>query len=69
MLDLAACPTIEDQVAVVVSGVAQPAVDVTHSYGALPAVLSIPVIGDRLTALVLVEPALYDVARGNPAIE
>lgn len=31
--------------------------------------LALPIIGERLRALVLVEPALYDVARGDPAIE
>ena len=53
----------------VASAVDQPAVVVAHSHGAIPAVLAVPSIGKQLMALVLVEPALYDVARGNPAIE
>lgn len=68
MLDLAMRSTVEDQVAVVASAVTQPAVVVAHSYGAIPAVLAVPIIGERLKALVLVEHALYDVARGNPAV-
>lgn len=38
-----------------------------HSIGAVPAVLAAGSLD--LTALVLVEPALYDIARGNPAVE
>ncbi|WP_243225353.1 hypothetical protein [Microbacterium sp. CIAB417] len=38
-----------------------------HSIGAVPAVLAAR--GNRAKGLVLVEPALYDIARGHPAIE
>lgn len=38
-----------------------------HSIGAVPAVLAARSLD--LSGLVLVEPALYDIARGNPAVE
>jgi pimeloyl-ACP methyl ester carboxylesterase len=69
VLDLAACPTVEDQVTAVASAITAPSVVVAHSYGAIPAVLAVRTIRQRVTALVLIEPALYDVARGHPAIE
>ncbi len=42
---------------------------VAHSAGAVPVVLAIAQNRIRVSALVLAEPALYDVARGAPEIE
>jgi len=47
----------------------QGAVLFAHSAGAVPAVLAIDRKAVSVEALVLLEPALYDVARGMPAIE
>ena len=43
------------------------AVVFAHSIGAVPAVLAAPAM--QPTALVLVEPALYDIARGDASVE
>lgn len=40
-----------------------------HSAGAVPVFMALQAYEIALRALVLVEPGLYDVARGNPAIE
>ncbi len=45
------------------------AVVIAHSAGAVPSVLAVSRRKMSPRALVLVEPALYDVARGAPAIE
>lgn len=42
---------------------------VAHSAGAVPVFLALAEEAVRPSALVLIEPGLYDIARGNPAIE
>lgn len=42
---------------------------IAHSAGAIPAVLAVAQDPMSVVALVLVEPALYDIARGTPPIE
>jgi pimeloyl-ACP methyl ester carboxylesterase len=69
MLDLAGCRSVEARAGMVAAAVDEGSVLVAHSHGAVVAALALPVVRERLRALVLVEPALYDVARGHPAIE
>lgn len=42
---------------------------IAHSWGAVPTVITIAERRIRVGKLVLLEPALYDIARGEPAIE
>lgn len=61
--------TVAEQVECLMrSGSNRPAILFAHSIGAVPAVLSAS-RGLSIAGLVLVEPALYDIARGEPAIE
>ncbi|OJX69612.1 MAG: hypothetical protein BGO94_14095 [Micrococcales bacterium 72-143] len=46
-----------------------PTIVVAHSHGAIPVLLALPLIRRQVKALVLLEPALYDVARGDPSVE
>ncbi|MCF4121701.1 alpha/beta fold hydrolase [Antribacter sp. KLBMP9083] len=69
MLDLASIGSVRRKAEAVAAAVEEAAVIVAHSHGAIPALLALPLVGQRLRALVLCEPALYDVARGEPAIE
>lgn len=59
--------TIEEQTKTLI-GMAVAPVVFAHSIGAVPAVLA-AARGLKLSGLVLVEPALYDIARGNSAVE
>lgn len=47
----------------------EPVTVVAHSYGAVPLALAVPRIRIRLNRVVLVEPALYDIARTHPAVD
>ncbi|WP_066519863.1 alpha/beta hydrolase [Curtobacterium ammoniigenes] len=49
--------------------VTAPVAVVAHSFGAIPVMIALQDGRVRVDDLVLVEPALYDIARGNPAIE
>lgn len=57
------------QAARVVEAVGEGASIVAHSYGGLVAAVALRELGERVHRLVLVEPALYDVARGIAAVE
>lgn len=66
-LDLADTRDVRTRAEVVAAATSEASVVVAHSHGAAPAVLALAIAAPR--HLVLVEPALYDVARGHPAIE
>ena len=68
-VDFSASMPLEARVAALSEITPPDATVIAHSAGAVPVLLA--VAGDQIhvRALVLVEPALYDVARGAPAIE
>lgn len=69
-LDLTTASTMDEQVAMVAAATGQDgAAIVAHSAGAIPALLAVKSGAARSNLLVLLEPALYDVARGERAIE
>ncbi len=69
-LDLTTTSTMAEKVAAVVAATQQDgAALVAHSAGAIPALLAVKGGATRVRLLVLLEPALYDVARGEPAVE
>lgn len=59
----------ERKIAVVTDATPDGAIIVAHSAGAVAVALALARGAIRPSALVLVEPAMYDVARGNAAIE
>ena len=67
--DLAAVPTVDEKTAALGLLVAPGATVIAHSSGAVPAVLAVARRTVSAGALVLIEPAAYDVARGVPVIE
>ena len=68
--DLTGAVTIADKVeALVIASVGRKVTVIAHSAGAVPALLAITEGAVDVSSLVLIEPALYDIARGNPAIE
>lgn len=66
-LDLTSTQDVRERAETVAAATTDASVVVAHSHGAVPAVLALAMVQPR--HLVLVEPALYDVARGHPAIE
>ena len=68
-LELPPHETPGQQAVRVVEAVGDGASVVAHSYGGLVAALALPQLGERVRRLVLIEPALYDVARGTAAVE
>lgn len=67
-LDLSASTSLDEHVRIVRAGIQRGDIVVAHSLGAVAAVLALRDIrGAR--AIVLIEPALFDLARGDAAIE
>ena len=66
-LDLHGTRDMRERAELVAAATTDASVVVAHSLGAVPAVLALAIAPPR--HLLLVEPALYDVARGHPAIE
>lgn len=66
-LDLSLTRDVRERAEIVAAATTDASVVVAHSHGAVPAVLALAIAPPR--HLLLVEPALYDVARGHPAIE
>lgn len=66
-LDLTATRDVRERAKVVAAATTDASIVVAHSHGAVPAVLALAIAPPR--HLLLLEPALYDVARGHPAIE
>jgi hypothetical protein len=67
--DLSAASTMEEKVAELHKLVPPESMVIAHSAGAIPVCLAIHQGVIEAEALVLVEPALYDVARGDLAVE
>lgn len=70
--DLTGAVTIADKndaPSSVAANASEPTTLIAQPADAIPAVLAIAQGGVAVSNLVLVEPALYDIARGNPAIE
>jgi alpha-beta hydrolase superfamily lysophospholipase len=68
--DLTGAVTIADKVeALAIASVGRQITVIAHSGGAVPVLLAITEGVVDVSSLVLLEPALYDIARGNPAIE
>lgn len=68
--DLTGAVTIADKVeALAIASAGRQATVVAHSAGAVPALLALAEGAVDISSLVLLEPALYDIARGDPAIE
>lgn len=68
-LDLSAVPEVAAQADLVLDSLDERTTVVAHSHGAIPAAMALRAARERVSALVLLEPALYDVARGHAAIE
>ncbi len=68
--DHSACPGMRDKAGIVAGQCPGEAVVlVAHSLGAVPAALAHAVGGILASHVVLLEPALYDIARGHSAVE
>lgn len=68
-LDLASATTVEAKILALKHQTPDGSTLLAHSAGAVPAVRAIASREVSITDLVLVEPALYDIARGMPEIE
>jgi len=66
-LDLTGTRDVRERAEIVAAATTDASIVVAHSHGAVPAVLALAIAAPR--HLLLVEPALYDVARGHPAVE
>lgn len=67
--DLSGLATLEERASAIAASITEPTTIVAHSIGAVAAVLALASIRDEVARLILIEPALYDVARGNVEIE
>ncbi|MBX3092989.1 MAG: alpha/beta hydrolase [Cryobacterium sp.] len=67
--DLAGMPSVASKLDALAELVPEGAVVLAHSWGAIPVVLAVAERRIQVARLVLLEPALYDVARGAPAVE
>lgn len=68
-LDLSALPTARGRAEAVAAAVRPGDVVVAHSLGGVAAALALPMLATPPAALVLCEPALFDLARGDAAVE
>src|SRR5690606_8008043 len=68
-LDLAALTDPHTQAGIVEDATRDGAVVGAHSYGAVAVALALRGERARIGGLVLIAPALYDVARGDPSVE
>lgn len=68
-LELSMLPSLAAQARAVAAATGPGDVLVAHSLGAVPALLALPLLAGPPRAVLLSEPALYDLVRGDAAIE